>query len=93
MTEPVFNHALHVEQSCTLVASAFSEGRREGVRLMSGEHRSFGLSPTRSRVQVPFPLPAADWTLRTLTCGVALQCSPSKDRLAQQPLRALSPRE
>ncbi|NPU95088.1 MAG: VWA domain-containing protein [Gammaproteobacteria bacterium] len=93
MTESAINHALHIEQSCAMVASAFSEGRREGVRLISGEHRSFGLGPNRLRVHIPFPLLAADWTLRTLTCGVALQCSPSKDRIAQLPLHALTPRE
>ena len=94
MTESVINNnALHIEQSCALVASAFSEGRREGVRLISGEQRGFSLSPNWLRVQVPFPLLAADWTLRTLTCGVALQCSPSKDRIAQLPLHALSARE
>ena len=34
-----------------------------------------------------------DWTRRTLTCGVALQCSPSKDRLADYRLNELSARE
>ena len=60
---------------------------------MSGEHARFGLNDARSIVHVPYPLPARDWTLRSLTCGVALQCSPSKDRIAQYPLHELSPRE
>ena len=36
---------------------------------------------------------ARDWTRRTLTCGVALQCSPSKDRLVEYRLNELSARE
>lgn len=86
-------HALRVERSCALVASALSEGRRQGVRLISGERRSFGMNAGRTVVNVPYPAVAPDWTLRTLTCGVALQCSPSKDRIAEYPLHELSPRE
>lgn len=86
-------HALRIERSCALVASGLSEGRREGVRLMSGERRSFGLNAGRTIVNVPYPGVAPDWTLRTLTCGVALQCSPSKDRIAHYPLHELSPRQ
>lgn len=93
MAESALHHPALVEHSCALVASAFSGGRREGVRLMSGEHRSFGLSPNRSRVYVPFPCPDRNWTLRSMTCGVALQCSPSKDRVARLPMDALSHRE
>ena len=85
--------ALSIERSCAVTAVAFSDRRREGVRLMSGEHASFGLNSARSVVYVPYPPPAGDWTLRSLTCGVALQCSPSKDRIAQYPLHELSPRE
>jgi hypothetical protein len=86
-------HALRIERSCTLVASAFSEGRRVGVRLVSGERRSFGMDATRTIVNVPYPALAPSWTLRSLTCGVALQCAPSKDRIARYPLHELSPRE
>lgn len=93
MNDATLHQATRVEHSCALVATAFSDGRREGVRLMSGEHRSFGLSPNRTRVYVPFPRLAANWTLRTLTCGVALQCSPSKDRVAQLPLDVMTRRE
>jgi hypothetical protein len=60
---------------------------------MSGERRSFGMNAGRTIVNVPYPAVAADWTLRTLTCGVALQCSPSKDRIAHYALHELSPRE
>jgi len=86
-------HALRIERSCALVASAFSDGRRQNVRLMSGEQRCFGVSSGRSVINVPYPAPAPDWTLRTLTCGVALQCAPSKDLLAQYPLQQLTPRQ
>lgn len=86
-------HALAVERSCGLVASALSAGRRRGVRLMSGELRSFGMSTGRTIVHVPYPVLEAEWTQRTLTCGIALQCSPSKDRIAEYPLHELSARE
>jgi hypothetical protein len=82
-----------IERSCALTAVAFSAQRREGVRLVTGERRCFGLNTTRRLVHVPYPPPARDWTRTTLTCGVALQCSPSKDRIAQYPLHELSPRE
>ena len=60
---------------------------------MSGERRSFGLNASRNVVHVPYPPPVPGWTLRTMTSGVALQCSPSKDRTARYPLHELSPRE
>ena len=44
------------------------------------------MSPSRTVVQVPYPAMAPDWTLRSLTCGVALQCAPSKDRVARHRL-------
>lgn len=93
MSDTGSNHALRIERSCGLVASALSEGWRQGVRLMSGEHRSFGLSVGRTFVNVPYPPLSPDWTLRTLTCGVALQCSPSKDHIAQYSLDNLSARD
>lgn len=85
-------HPLVIERSCALTAVALSDQRREGARLMTGDKRSFGMNSTLSIVHVPYPV-AGDWTRRTLTCGVALQCSPSKDRLAQYRLRELSTRE
>ena len=51
------------------------------------------MNASRTIVNVPYPAVAPDWTLRTLTCGVALQCSPSKDRIAHYPLHELSRRE
>ncbi|WP_433621230.1 nitric oxide reductase activation protein NorD [Nocardia sp. CA-120079] len=84
---------LAIERSCAVTAVAFSGRRREGVRLVTGERRGFGLDTTRRVVHVPYPPVAADWSRATLTCGVALQCSPSKDRIARYPLHELSARE
>src|SRR3954469_16653762 len=86
-------HALAVERSCAVTAVALSGQRRDGVRLVSGERREFGLSSALDMVHVPYPLPSREWTRRTLTCGVALQCSPSKDRLVDYRLNELSIRE
>lgn len=84
--------ALSLQRSCAVTAVVLSERRRDDARLVTGEHRGFGLSPGRHVVHVPYPTPS-DWTRRTLTCGVALQCSPSKDRIAAYRLDALSARE
>jgi hypothetical protein len=86
-------HALAVERSCAVTAVALSGQRRDGVRLVSGPRRDFGLSANLDFVHVPYPAPVRDWTRRTLTCGVALQCSPSKDRLVGYRLNELSARE
>jgi hypothetical protein len=85
--------ALAVERCCSLVASTLSKGGRGGARLVSGDRRCFGLNPARTLVHVPYPAPHASWTLRALTCGVALQCSPSKDRIAEYRLGELTDRE
>jgi hypothetical protein len=86
-------HALAVERSCAVTAVALSGQRREGVRLISGPRRDFGLSSALDFVHVPYPPPVRDWTRRALTCGVALQCSPSKDRVVGYRLNELSARE
>ncbi|MEB4212164.1 nitric oxide reductase activation protein NorD [Mycobacterium sp. 94-17] len=85
--------ALSVEHSCAVIAVALSAGRRENVRLVSGEQRSFGLNPGRTVVNVPYPAQYACWTRRTLACGVALQCSPSKDVIAQRSIEELTAKE
>lgn len=85
--------AAELERASALTAVVLSGRRRAGVRLISGDLRHFGLSASRSVVHVPYPAPAPDWSLRTYTCGVALQCAPSKDRIAQYPLHRLSARE
>jgi len=85
--------ALSIERSCAVVASALSDGHCESVRLMSGERRMFGMNTGRTVMNVPYPAVTGDWTLRTWTCGIAMQCSPSKDRIAPFTLKALSPRQ
>jgi nitric oxide reductase NorD protein len=91
MAELSDTHALAIERSCAVTAVALSEQRREGARLVSGEKRAFGLNADLKFVHVPYP--SAEWTRRTLTCGVALQCSPSKERLIEYRLNELSARE
>jgi len=93
MTDLSDAHAMALERSYAVTAVALSDRRREGVRLVTGEHRAFSLTAALDYVQVPYPSPDRDWTRRTLTCGVALQCSPSKERLAQYRLNELSARE
>ncbi|SPM26576.1 nitric oxide reductase activation protein NorD [Mycobacterium terramassiliense] len=85
-------HAMALERSCAVTAVALSEQRREGVRLITGERRGFGLDAALSFVHVPYPAPNG-WTRRTLTCGVALQCAPSKERITEYRLNELSARE
>jgi nitric oxide reductase NorD protein len=92
MAETSDAHAMALERSCAVTAVALSEQRREGVRLVTGDRRTFGLNATLTFVHVPYPA-APDWTRRTLTCGVALQCSPSKERITGYRLNELSARE
>jgi hypothetical protein len=84
--------ALALERTSTLLSVSMSWGRRTGARLVSGDRRGFGLSVSGATVHVPVPFPGSDWTRRTVTCGIALQCAPSKDRLAHVPTHELSPR-
>lgn len=93
MSEYGVGRTLEMERSCAVVAHALSDGRRQAARLQSGERRGFGLSPSRSVVHVPYPAVTPDWTMRSLTCGVALQCAPSKDRIARHALHELSGRQ
>ncbi|MGE2720615.1 nitric oxide reductase activation protein NorD [Mycolicibacterium celeriflavum] len=92
MAELSDSHAMAVERSCAVTAVALSGQRRQGVRLVSGEHRAFGLNAALDFVHVPYPINRG-WTRRTLTCGIALQCSPSKDRILGFRLNELSTRE
>jgi nitric oxide reductase NorD protein len=93
MSELSDAHAMAIERSCAVSAVALSGQRREGVRLVTGAHRHFGVSSALDFVHLPYPSPRNDWTRRTLTCGVALQCSPTKERIAQYRLNELSARE
>ncbi|EHB58226.1 MorD [Mycolicibacterium rhodesiae JS60] len=85
--------ATALERSCAVTAVALSAQRREGVRLVTGQHRSFGLNAALAYVHVPYPPIIGDWTRRTITCAVALQCSPSKERITKYRLHELSSRE
>ena len=82
-----------LERSCSLTAVALSGQRREGVRLVTGVNRHFSLSSALDFVYVPYPLADDDWTRTTVTCGVAMQCSPSKERVLGYRLDKLSARE
>jgi nitric oxide reductase NorD protein len=93
MSELSDAHAMAVERSCAVTAVALSAQRREGVRLVTGTNRDFGLSTALDFVHVPYPPIESGWTRRTLTCGVALQCSPSKERIVEYRLNELSARE
>lgn len=93
MTDLADSHAMAIERSCAVTAVALSGQRREGVRLVTGAHRVFSLNSALDYVHVPYPATDRAWTRRTLTCGVALQCSPSKDRLVAYRLNELSARE
>lgn len=85
--------AMALERSCSLTAVALSAEHRAGVRLVTGEHRAFGLNASRTHIHVPYPRVGPDWTRRSLTCGIALQCSSSKDRLGEYRIDELSARE
>ncbi|GAA4298276.1 nitric oxide reductase activation protein NorD [Mycobacterium paraffinicum] len=90
------SQAMALERSCSVTAVALSDQRREGVRLVTGDRRCFGLNAALTFVHVPYPatgLSNPGWTHRTLTCGVALQCSPSKERITEYRLNELSARE
>src|SRR5690349_24581145 len=93
MTELDDASAMALEPSCSLTAVALSDEGRAGVRLVTGEHRGFGLNHARNHIHVPYPPLRADWSRRTLTCGVALQCSASKDRVGEYRINELSTRE
>lgn len=93
MTELADAQALTIERSCSLTTVALSAQRREGARLVTGAQRCFSLNAGLTLVNVPFPQIGRNWTRRTLTCGIALQCSPSKDRLVGYRLNELSARE
>ncbi|AGB25583.1 hypothetical protein Mycsm_05392 [Mycobacterium sp. JS623] len=86
-------HAMALERSCAVAAVALSDQRREGARLVTGDRRVFGLNASLRYVHVPYPAISREWSRRTVTCGVALQCSPSKDRVTEYRLTGLSGRE
>jgi nitric oxide reductase NorD protein len=93
MAELSDTHAMAIERSCAVTAVALSDQRREGVRPETGDNWGFSFSSALDFVHVPYPPTLHNWTRRTLTCGVALQCSPSKDRFVEYRLSELSARE
>lgn len=84
--------ALAFERSCAVTAVALSDARRAGARLVTGGDRVFSLDSAGHTVHVPYPV-RSDWSRRTVTCGIALQCAPSKEQLAAFRLNELSARE
>ncbi len=80
-------------QIIEILAPALSHGRRREARLVTGAQRAFFTSKGCARVYVPFPLWEDESRLRTVTCGLALQASPSKEEIACLPLHDLSPVE
>ncbi len=84
--------ALAIERTSAVTAVALSDRRREGARLVTGRNRAFGLNAALTFVHVPYPA-MSDWNRRTLTCGIALQCSPSKERVTSFQLNELTVRE
>lgn len=81
MTAPRLGRAT-VEQAAPLLVRALSGGRRARVLLDRGPARA--LQTDLVTVTVPYPLPDG-WSLRTLTCALALQSSPSKEAAASIP--------
>lgn len=71
------------------LAPALSQGRRLTGRLVTGKRSAFFTGRNCEIVYVPYPIIGADKTLRTVTCGLALQASPSKEALAALPLHEL----
>ncbi|RLT95639.1 nitric oxide reductase activation protein NorD [Ketobacter sp.] len=82
-----------VERTCSIVVNALSDGVCPRVRLMTGERRAFVMNPQGTLLQVPYPALGFGWTLRTWSTGIALQCAPSKARIAQFTLAALNQRQ
>lgn len=93
MPETTGLSAMAAERTSSVTAVVLSDRRREGARLVTGAHRWLSLNSSATFVHVPHPPPARNWTRRTMTCGIALQCAPSKERLAEYRLNELSERE
>ncbi len=55
MAELADAHAMALERSCAVTAVALSEQRREGVRLVTGGRRAFGLNGQLTSFTFPTP--------------------------------------
>ncbi len=82
----------HVVQ---MLAPALSQGRRLDGRLVTGAKRAFFTANDCRSTYVPFPVPSLAGVplMRRVSCGLALQASPSKEAIACLPLHALKPSE
>ncbi len=87
------DQANRIERCCTLIAAGLSGGVCKRVRLVSGEQRVFAATSSMAELYAPYPAQSPGWTLRTWTCGIALQCAPSKKRLESFTLSALTDRQ
>lgn len=74
-------------EAVAVLAPALSEGRRSSAYLVNGPRRAFGTD--LRRVFVPCPLPG-EASLAVMTCGVALQSSPTKELVATVAPKLLS---
>ncbi len=71
------------------LAPALSQGRRLTGRLVTGNQRAYFTSRNCEVVYVPFPILGAEQSLRSVSCGLALQSSPTKEALTALPLHEL----
>ena len=76
-------HAMALERSCAVTAVALSDQRREGVRLVTGDQRDFGLNAALDFVHVPYPsvwprLDAPDPDMRCRTSVFAVEGTPDR---------------
>lgn len=82
-----------VQHDCAVIATALSDGRRDDARLVTGDARAFSTDGSLHIVNVPYPGLEPTWDARSITCGIALQCAPSKDRVATFAIDRLLPEE
>lgn len=80
-----------LSDAAAIITASLSAGRRAEARLVGGPDRRFVTD--LHTVLVPWPLPHPQAGLRGATCGIALQCSPSKERIARTDLPSLSRNE
>jgi nitric oxide reductase NorD protein len=80
-----------VERVASLLTVALSDGRRRAALLDAGPNRAFQTDLVR--ITVPVPMAAAGDPSATLACGIALQCSPTKEEAVQLQWWALPRRQ
>jgi nitric oxide reductase NorD protein len=87
---PVPHDPLLLAQVIETLAPALSQGRRLTARLVTGKQRAYFTSRNCEVVYVPYPIIGTGQSLRNVTCGLALQASPSKEALTALPLHDLN---